>query len=213
MDEVAVKSARRLLPLYIEHMQPLMNIAAKSASCRRGCSHCCHNLVGSTLAEGILIADHLRSTPEFIREIPLFQAKLREQTRFINGLSHDMDSRAYFVAKRPCVFLDQEKGECRIYEVRPAACRSYYVVSDPANCSPDRPGSEVAFIDFQVPTIRFIHSMLEETKAAIQPVTGALQAMILMGFEVLDRTPEDFRSWLSTESASLIAQTGSVRSR
>ena len=38
--------------------------------------------------------------------------------------------------ERPCGFLDQETGCCRIYPVRPVACRYFFSRDPPETCTP-----------------------------------------------------------------------------
>jgi Fe-S-cluster containining protein len=129
------------------------------------------------------------------RDTAQIQETLREQLRFILSLDATK-SYSYMAAKKPCAFLDQEKHECRIYDIRPAACRTYFVVSPAANCSPDRVGHEVHFIDYSEPVKALVPAMMEETKR-IPFITGAFQSMVLLGMEMLSRTPEDFEALLA----------------
>jgi Fe-S-cluster containining protein len=53
----------------------------------------------------------------------------------------------YFRKRIPCPLLNRESGMCEVYDARPAACRYYYVVSDPSSCSIDKPGHEVKCVN------------------------------------------------------------------
>jgi Fe-S-cluster containining protein len=120
-----------LLQLYQE-MDPIVEAAAAehNVPCKKGCNWCCYmlNVVGPT--EAFLMATEIMTRPSWrywVRE--LYKAANRV-------LGHDQET--YFKTKTPCVFL--EKGECTVYEVRPSACRYYFVADDPENCSPDQTG-------------------------------------------------------------------------
>jgi len=189
------KAARRLLPLYEKHVGPWAKVASGMATCRRGCNHCCYNLVGSTLAEGVLIASLLLEDSVLSKDLPRLKAVLQEQLVFVMGLDA-RKSYAYLEAKRPCAFLDQESGDCRVYEHRPTACRTYYVVSDPSQCSPDRPGAETLYVDASPALKTLLPALLDET-SRIPPVTGALQAMVLLGLEMLTVPKEQFDALLA----------------
>jgi Fe-S-cluster containining protein len=87
-----------------------------AVACKAGCDHCCHQSVGVTVPEALVIFDHLkrsRSSPELQR----IAAHISERHRETLGLS----SSERYSPDHPCPFL--EAGRCSIYEVRPLACR------------------------------------------------------------------------------------------
>ena len=87
--------------------------------CRRGCDSCCRSLA----AEPLLTAAEWQVIDSALSQLP-------ESThRLINSQIGGLDS-----AARPltCPFLDHDRGECFVYDARPAACRTYgfYVERD-----------------------------------------------------------------------------------
>jgi Fe-S-cluster containining protein len=195
------KTARRLLPLYKKHVGPWAASASGMASCKRGCVSCCHNLVGASLAEGVLLASRLDEDPALRRDAAAITAALRAQLSFISGLDASKPY-GYLAAKIPCAFLDPETKDCRVYEHRPTACRTYYVVSDPEQCSPDRPGAEVAYVDAGPVVDELTRALLDETPG-IPPVAGALQAMVLLGAEMLSLPREEFDRLLASADTGI----------
>jgi Fe-S-cluster containining protein len=95
--------------------------------CKQGCGACCFQQVQITDSEKELISGYVAQRNLF----PNLEERKRlgrqaRASRFGDWgeLRHE-DKR--------CIFLD-EKQNCKIYEVRPMSCRSYFVVSDPAQC-------------------------------------------------------------------------------
>jgi Fe-S-cluster containining protein len=112
-------------------------------SCTRGCSACCRQFVSCTLPEATAIlaryadvVDELR--PRLREEVDAFlsvvaSAGITEET--VPGTTvRDVLAGLWWQEHRACAFLS-EAGDCRIYEARPAACRTYLVKSDPALCA------------------------------------------------------------------------------
>jgi Fe-S-cluster containining protein len=93
-------------------------------TCKRGCAFCCHLLVAVTSDEADLLVDCIRGGVDIDREL------LAEQTSW-------PESGGVWLHKPPeknrCVFLGKD-NDCRVYENRPAACRTYYSVDAPSKC-------------------------------------------------------------------------------
>jgi Fe-S-cluster containining protein len=128
-------------------------------SCRRGCSACCNIRVSITEDEADLLYDVV------VREkIEVDQELLRQQAPWTED-----DYPKYFASGQArCVFLDPERGECRVYDVRPMACRSYYVVSDPEMCKPDPDGGGREVLSFIITDV----SALETAAASVGIACG-----------------------------------------
>ena len=95
---------------------------AKKSSCRAGCSHCCYQGITVTDEEAQLIAEVV---DRYKIDVDMKQLKRQK----------DWGRQDYFRAKRRysrCAFLID--NECSIYEARPAACRNFFVSSEPENC-------------------------------------------------------------------------------
>lgn len=102
-------------------------------SCRKGCSHCCHYHVDMNLAEALLIVKFCR-----VHGIPIDMERLKEQ-RGKMGLDR------VNLEKSACTFLNEQTGMCKIYAVRPANCRKYFVVTPSDDCdSKKNPSKGVA---------------------------------------------------------------------
>lgn len=91
-------------------------------TCKKGCSFCCHLYVTISKNEAKLLKDAAKDLG-----VKIDMDKLKKQANF-------SQSRWLFLPfkDRSCVFL--KAGECSVYEFRPASCRTYHVVSPPANC-------------------------------------------------------------------------------
>ena len=126
-----------------EHAEIDLSVAAsgnlRKASCRKGCSACCHIRVQVTNSEARQIAKIVRSG-----DVPVDMDRLREQAAFEgNDFEYAVQPRE----KNRCVFLSED-GACRIYLKRPTNCRKYLVESDPKYC--DGPNDNVrALVDIE----------------------------------------------------------------
>lgn len=122
----------------------------KEVKCAKGCSNCCIDLVrGMTTPEIVHIYHHVRSWPdakqlfEYHRESAFsFMQILAGKAQPGEAMPTARDPRIaeahmeYNLQNRPCGFLDTATGCCRIYRVRPLACR-YFFSLDPAEmCTP-----------------------------------------------------------------------------
>ncbi len=119
--------------------------------CKRGCSNCCIDLVrGITAPEIVNIYHYVRSW-EDVKE--LFESHRGSAVIFTRILASKVEPSArqglagddprialahieYNLQNRPCGFLDTETGSCRIYPVRPVACRYFFSFDPPETCSP-----------------------------------------------------------------------------
>lgn len=99
-----IPSTRRLLPV-----------------CKEGCSYCCHQVVFASAPELLRIGDHLKAT-----RTPEQLAKLRAHAGDIAEKVKDLDLEERAKALVACPLLDETKGACSVYPVRPVACRAYH---------------------------------------------------------------------------------------
>lgn len=147
----------------------------KQIKCSKGCANCCIDLVrGMTTPEIINIYHHVRPWPdakqifEYHRESAetfsmMLAAKVNPGESDISGRD-DRVAEAhieYNRLNRPCGFLDQETGCCRIYPVRPLACRYFFSISPPETCSP----LHVLYLDRKTRTVHLpeeIHALIRE---------------------------------------------------
>jgi Fe-S-cluster containining protein len=99
---------------------------ADQVQCKKGCSLCCHIHVGISTDEAKLLALRVKKDVPINRETAERQAKIKDPDAWAKLPNKDTK----------CVFLN-DSGECRVYEDRPSACRSYFVLSDPKLCDKD----------------------------------------------------------------------------
>ena len=126
----------------------------KRIKCSKGCCNCCIDLVrGLSTPEVINIYNHVRLWPdakqifEYHREsaekfMEILLRKLKPgEVPGITGADDRVDEAhtEFNQLNRPCGFLDQESGLCRIYPVRPIACRFFFSIDPPEMCNPDHP--------------------------------------------------------------------------
>lgn len=114
----------------------------KSISCGKGCSFCCYLNVDITDDEADLLHFHIKRN-----KIDIDTQRLEKQSR-----AKDYDKMP--LNQRKCVFLD-DKGCCKVYDVRPIACRKLFVASPKEDCDTSKNyGKEVARVfDVQAETM------------------------------------------------------------
>lgn len=104
-----------------------------------GCNACCYQLPLASFWEGALIAAHILRLDEAERNARV--ARLQdnwERTASLIGRpatpqAIDDATGPYFEKRIGCPFLDGDR--CGIYALRPTACASYFVTSDPELCA------------------------------------------------------------------------------
>ena len=98
--------------------------ASVGIKCRKGCSHCCHEPVEIWPQEAVLLVE---AAGEAGMEID--RARLERQSQYAIDTWRQQPA-----ADTACVFLGDD-GACKVYEVRPNACRKLLVVTDPELCN------------------------------------------------------------------------------
>lgn len=130
-------------------------------SCKKGCAHCCYIQVGTTEWEVDLILNWMKSkglefTEEELKKIEL-QANLKDDVEYILS------------PHRKCVFLGAD-NMCGIYEVRPAACRNYYVFNDPEDCNTFKGDiGTKTLVNFHLDTITPIMALMQMSELGTLP--------------------------------------------
>jgi Fe-S-cluster containining protein len=105
-----------------------LNVLKEKCPCKPGCSACCSRLVHISVAEALIIYEHLRKNKswESVREIALSQYKT----------ASTVNETAWFKMNNSCSVLDPNTKMCRAYSVRPTPCSVHFVTSDPSVCDP-----------------------------------------------------------------------------
>lgn len=173
--------------------------------CRKGCANCCIDLVrGMTTPEVIAIYHHVRSWPDAKQ---LFEYHKESTELFINILFQKVPNPAelegkggddriaeshllYNMLNRPCGFLDQQTGCCRIYPVRPLACRYFFSLDPPETCTP----LHVKYLNRQTRLIHLpaeIHALIREIdrKFGFRPLNYLCGAFCQFAAEIMRIKP------------------------
>ena len=91
-------------------------------------------------------------------------------------------------AKRrvPCPLLDQERGRCRVWEVRPLVCRGHFVTGDPALSDPTHPEHlELPAKNIRLPLQQQVAHVQLEKRLMLQ-LTPFLYANILVLLQLVE---------------------------
>lgn len=91
----------------------------------KGCSFCCHIQVVCTMAEAKTIVEYCKQ-----KGIAIDKQKIKKQSKI------NKEDWLFSTHKR-CAFLD-DQGSCKIYDVRPIACRIHNSVSPVEMCDTDK---------------------------------------------------------------------------
>jgi len=212
MNKQALSAGRRVLPLY-QAIDVSTKAAAdkENATCLRGCAHCCYSLVACSVLEAIPIAEYMLKSALWAPRLTKVKAKLEEEAALVDQLgglrgpagSTDT-SLSYMARKIPCTFLKKNK-DCAIYSLRPVACRLYYVVSDPEQCSLDHPGHLVRYIHFDHVASQFWIKSLSNERDYVPPIIDCFQRVLLIALELLQRDRASFERWLEEHKKSIRA--------
>ncbi|MBI5866432.1 MAG: YkgJ family cysteine cluster protein [Planctomycetes bacterium] len=176
----------------------------EAIQCRKGCSNCCIDLVrGITTPEIINIYHHVRTWPDVKQ---LFEYHRDSAELFMNILSvmtkpgeeppGGRDPRIaeahvrFNSMNRRCGFLDAETGCCRIYPVRPVACRYFFSLDPPETCSP----LHVLYLERRTRTVHLpeeIHALLREIdhRFGFRPLNFLAGAFCQFAAEVMRTRP------------------------
>lgn len=121
--------------------------AEDKITCKKSCSHCCHQIQ-------VINDDEAKLLAKRAKEIGIDRQLLREQSEWKPSVDGQYEPEWFRLSpdKNKCVFLD-DGGECRVYEDRPASCRIYFSVGDPMQCSMENAGEKV-------PTAFFLNSQI-----------------------------------------------------
>lgn len=133
---------------------------AHQVTCKKGCDHCCYQLIHATLYEGVVIANRLINRQDSSR-IDKVVAQGENQAQIVHDANtkeevaiRDTDAARWFVRQEACCFL--ENNLCTIYDIRPIACTSYMTVTPPELCA--GPGTtHVGVVNNHLPLIHSMH--------------------------------------------------------
>ncbi len=147
---------RKVLSLFHQYQDEVINDYHKSITCRMGCTYCCHHWVEDVYSfEAEIITEYIRTHfPQEIEKIIETFLKDEKHLISINGIMEeklaenqsekeieeidttDLLLASFYQLKRPCALLSEDRT-CSIYTVRPLTCRIYISFSDPQLCSPE----------------------------------------------------------------------------
>lgn len=88
-----------------------------SIQCGAGCFHCCHQMVGVTVAELAWLQDAIAALPTAQREV------VRQNIARMAQLGQGLTQAQWWAAKLRCPLLD-EAGRCQTHAARPLPCRA-----------------------------------------------------------------------------------------
>lgn len=165
-----LRAAKRNRDAMIRRFRRMANQNAKIRCRGGGCDGCCYQLVMASAWEGALIARYLTETGQD----DLCDAVIDQGFKIVNRYFPDSQITTenneeacvdWYNQRNPCLFLSDRK--CVIYGLRPIACSSYLVTSDPALCYAAAV-AEVVVVD-PTPVFAWVH---EVERRLIAMLTG-----------------------------------------
>jgi Fe-S-cluster containining protein len=117
MKEVADKSTIRRLHMYTDIIK-----------CKPACSACCNRQIYLTIAEALIIQEHLERSGKW--------EEVEKRARAVMTLARDTEPVSWFKMNIMCPVLDPSTKLCTAYETRPSPCSTHFVKSDPEQCDP-----------------------------------------------------------------------------
>lgn len=193
MNPGARGAGRRLLVQYKFADEKISAVVRDmNASCKRGCAHCCYQLVGMSVIEAIPIAERVIVT----KDVDL-KKRLQVEADHVDTLGgiYNADREKFFREHRPCVFLRSD-NDCAIYAERPMACRAYFVVSDPILCGPEGRGQEVFTIGMHKASNKFTTQAMLDEYLHSPPVVESLPRAVLLAIDLLEQGTKPIDEWL-----------------
>lgn len=154
-ERSSLRRAVRKLPVVrdtIDHAFHPLKIEAdlgEKVACRKGCAHCCHQLVTVTMPEAIdlyLAAMENRFLVSRVSQWCDAQAL---------AIGRGMTSRQWFKTGQRCVFLT-DANDCAVYERRPFPCRTLVALDTADNCRPEATDPTVKRADHR-PAFRHVY--------------------------------------------------------
>lgn len=137
--------------IYDKFINEVISRSQMHVSCGKGCSACCHVLpCGLEPLEVFEIYKRIQKWDDFdqvmsgaVTAMKAFykvlgevnQKQKKRKKKGVDGFALSLSN--YALLRIPCVFLDQQDGSCRIYDIRPFICRSVFSLSDPRMCDPE----------------------------------------------------------------------------
>lgn len=97
-------------------------------TCKVACTGCCSRHTQISIAEAIIIYEHLRVKKEW--------HDVRKQAKDQAKIARNIEPLSWFKLNIKCSILNLETKLCRAYMVRPAVCSTHFVSSDPDLCDP-----------------------------------------------------------------------------
>lgn len=116
--------------------------------CKKGCAFCCNIRIAATPVEAELAVSYAK------------QKNISIDTNKLRALK-DLSEQEYILSPhKRCVFLADDNA-CKIYPVRPFACRNYFVTNDPEDCNVETnpKGGTISFMNMpaNLPIIAFMN--------------------------------------------------------
>jgi len=183
--DLVFQRLREFRGLYDRLLQEMIARLNLMVTCGEGCPTCCHVVpCGLEPLEVIEIFNHVGQWPDFKN----LMKRSAEAMRAFQKILHDIEqkdnknlqtgSNAYsqalerfYLLRIPCIFLNQEQGTCRIYDIRPLICRAVFCLSDPAFCDPKHPNFSSRVLEVLEP-VDEINLVLIQTNFIISEAMG-----------------------------------------
>lgn len=178
-----------LLPIFQaadKHIAQELARHAFSSPCKKGCDACCHGMnttIDILEALELLNALGMRHGEAYTYAMG---PTLYEHSKML--ADRNMTSTAWQRERLPCPVLKDHA--CDAYEVRPAHCRAWVSLDDPAKCS--IPNEMIRCLDNTWPLKLLPHYEEIAHESGIPPSSGPLQFQMLLGMLIATIGREEY---------------------
>lgn len=166
-----------------------LRVYGRSISCKPGCHGCCKRYLTVSLAEAMVMHDHLKKRGQWEQVRQEADDQYRRYGRVTDLV--------WFKMNISCPVLDRDTGMCRAHQVRPPACAAHFATSDPDLCDPlSTAGGEYRPVEMRDVVEKFRNELSESLAEH-----GILQMRLPLPVALLMAERISVRSGMSLEQA------------
>ncbi|MBF0325426.1 MAG: YkgJ family cysteine cluster protein [Alphaproteobacteria bacterium] len=158
--EAAIAAAEAYLALAAQSVE--LSRQLNELACTKGCTYCCHQMVGITEAEIALVQTAIASLPSKT------QSRIKAASAALRNKAQGLSPAQWWAAKLRCPLLSPQ-GACLVHAARPLPCRAMNS-ADRAICQSSFEGQPA-----NIPVLAAQHGIFGHAQA------GLLQALVAAG--------------------------------
>lgn len=165
-EKSSIRRAIRRLPVIRDqidtayHVVRVENDLGMKVACKKGCAHCCSQMVTVTMPEAIGIYLSIADNRWLLGNVAHWADT--QATLIMRG----MTSRQWFRTGQRCMFLTEDNS-CAVYQERPFVCRTLMALETADNCAPDATDPTVKRPDYTRAFDHYLNTIKAADEAAL----------------------------------------------